>query len=84
MANDRANEVDEQYITAAEKEATVIYLNDFKGFTAVFNTETKKFVDVSEAKKTVNPYGTSEEHKGKYLLITVDNDGKVSSEWVTP
>ncbi len=84
IADDRANEVDAQYITTAEKEATVQYLNNYEGFTAVFDTETKKFVDESTAKKTVNPYGTSEEHQGKYLLITVDDKGNVSSEWITP
>jgi type III secretory pathway component EscR len=83
-ANNRANEVDAQYITTATKEAQVQYLNNYKGFTAVFDTETKQFVDESTAKKTVNPYGTSEEHQGKYLLITVDDSGNVSSEWVTP
>lgn len=84
VSNDRANEVDNQYITTATKEAQVQYLNNYKGFTAVFDTETKQFVDESTAKKTVNPYGTSEEHQGKYLLITVDDEGNVSAEWVTP
>ena len=83
-SNNRANEVDAQYITTATKEAQVQYLNNYKGFTAVFDTETKQFVDESTAKKTVNPYGTSEEHQGKYLLITVDDSGNVSSEWATP
>ena len=84
VANNRAKEVDAQYITTAEKEAAVQYLNNYKGFTAVFDTETKEFVDESTAKKTVNPYGTAEEHQGKYLLITVDDKGNVSSEWVSP
>jgi len=83
-ANDRANEVDSNYITTATKEAQVQYLNNYKGFTAVFDTETKKFVDETDAKKTVNPYGTSKEHQGKYLLITVNDKGNVSAEWITP
>jgi len=82
--NDRANSVDEGYLTAAEKEAKVLYLGNYKGFTAVFDTESKKFIDEKTAKKTVNPYGTSKEHQGKYLLITVDDNGDVTSEWITP
>ena len=84
IMNNRANEVDANYITTATKEAQVEYLNNYKGFTAVFDTETKKFVDETTAKKTVNPYGTSKEHQGKYLLITVNDKGDVSAEWITP
>ncbi len=84
ISDRRMAAVDSQYVNTATKEARVLYLNNYKGFTAVFDTESKKFIDEKTAKKTVNPYGTSKEHQGKYLLITVNDKGDVSAEWITP
>lgn len=84
MVNDKANDTDEYYISAAEKEAQIHYLNDYKGFTAVYDTEAKTFVDEATAVKTVKPYGTSEEHRGMYIIVRVSSDGKITSEWIKP
>ena len=83
-ANDRANETDAYYVTTAEREARVEFIQNRMTIEKVFNTENKKFVDPKEAKKTVKPYGTSKEHLGKYLLVKVDEDGNITTTWVTP
>lgn len=84
FTNARYDEIDNGYITAAEREARVIFMQDGDAFTKVFNTETKKFVERSYARAYVNPYGTSKAHKGMVLLVTVDKDGDITTEWVIP
>lgn len=82
--NNKMNDVDEEQIVFAEHQALLVYQANNEAFTAVFDTETKKFVDRKKARTTVTPYGTSKEHQGMYILITVDENGKISSEWISP
>ncbi|WP_026509068.1 MULTISPECIES: hypothetical protein [unclassified Butyrivibrio] len=79
-------EMDETIVISAEREALVNYLQDdsLTGTVAVFDIESKKFIEPATAKQTVKPYGNSKEHKGKYLLITFGEDHSISSKWVAP
>ncbi|MBE5841659.1 MAG: hypothetical protein E7304_09650 [Butyrivibrio sp.] len=83
-ANDELNAMDNSMVVAAEKQAKVLYLQDLKAFKLVFDSQNKKFIDPSVAKRTVTPYGNSKEHSGKYILVTVDAEGNISSKWVSP
>lgn len=83
-ANEDLNAMDDRYVATAEKEAKVLFSQDGSGFSAVFDTETKKFYSEQEAGYKVKPYGTSKEHRGKYILVTVDGSGNITSEWIKP
>ena len=82
--DDKLSSFDESQVEFAEHQASVEYQKNYKPFTAVFDTETKKFVDKRTARMSVKPYGSSKEHQGMYLLITVDKDGNISSQWISP
>jgi ABC-type bacteriocin/lantibiotic exporter with double-glycine peptidase domain len=82
--DNKMNNVDEEQIVYAEHQASIEYQKNYKPFTAVFDTETKQFVDKRTARMSVKPYGSSKEHQGMYLLITVDKDGNISSQWISP
>ncbi len=83
-ANETANETDAYYVSTAKREAKVEFLQTKNAVEKVFDTETKKFVDPETAKKTVNPYGTSKEHQGMYLLVKVDEEGNITTTWIKP
>ena len=76
--------LDNSQVEFAEHQASIEYQKNYKPFTAVFDTETKQFVDKRTARMSVKPYGSSKEHQGMYLLITVDKDGNISSQWISP
>lgn len=78
--------MDETIVTSAEREALINYMQDdsLTNTVAVFDIETKKFIEPATAKQTVKPYGNSKEHQGKYLLITFGEDHSISSKWVAP
>lgn len=78
------NKVDKEQVIFAERQAEIEFQQKRKAFSLVFDTENKKFVDKKTARSTVKPYGTSNEHKGMYLLVTVDEEGDVSSQWISP
>lgn len=78
------NKVDKEQVIFAERQAEIEFQQNRKAFSLVFDTENKKFVDKKTARSTVKPYGTSKEHKGMYLLVTVDEEGDVSSQWISP
>ena len=79
-------DMDNAIVTSAEREALVNYMQDdsLTDTVAVFDIETKKFIEPATAKQTVKPYGNSKEHRGKYLLITFGEDHSISSKWVAP
>ena len=83
-SNSKMSELDIKQVEFAEHQASIEFQQNNKSFTAVFDTENKKFVDRKKARTTVTPYGTSTEHQGMYILITVDEDGNISSEWISP
>ena len=82
--NSKLYDIDTQQEIYAEHQASIEYQKNYKPFTAVFDTETKQFVDKRTARMSVKPYGSSKEHQGMYLLITVDKDGNISSQWISP
>ncbi len=82
--NEDLNAMDQKYVVTAEKEASVRFIQDTKPFSEVYDTETKKFYSKSDARIKVTPYGSSKEHKGKYVLVTVDGNGNITSEWIAP
>ena len=83
-ANGKMNDLDSEQVTFAERQARVEYQTNNKAFSAIFDTENKSFVDEKVARTTVTPYGTSEENIGKYLKVTVDEKGNVSTTWISP
>lgn len=76
--------MDKRLEETAIKQAAVLYLQDGGNTSMVFDAETKKFFDPKEARTKVKPYGNSEENQGKYILVTVDSQGNVSTKWTTP
>ena len=82
--NEKTYDFDTQQKIFAEHQAEIEYQKSFKSFSAVFDTETKTFVDEKTAKRKVKPYGTSKEHSGMYLLVDVDEKGNISSKWISP
>ncbi|WP_029324008.1 hypothetical protein [Butyrivibrio sp. AE3004] len=86
QAEKKFEDMDETIVASAEREAQVNYLQDDSLYdtVAVFDIETKKFIEPAKAKQTVKPYGNSKEHQGKYLLITFEEDHSISSKWVAP
>lgn len=83
-ADEELNAIDEKYVNTAEKEAKILYAQYNEAFSEVFDAETKKFYKINDARKSVNPYGSSKEHIGKYILVTVDEKGSVTYEWISP
>ena len=83
-AEENLKTLDEQYVATAEKEAKVLFIQNGTAFSAVFDTETKKFFSEKEARFNVNPYGMSRQHRGKYILVTIDESGNISSKWIKP
>jgi competence protein ComGC len=75
---------DQKLVETAEYQANIEYQQSPHAFAAVYDGERKKFVDQKAARTTVTPYGTSKDHQGKYILVTVDKDGNISSEWILP
>ena len=82
--NSKTEDVDTEQVIFAQRQAKVEYQTNHEAFRAVFDTETKKFVDEKTARTTVMPYGTAPENLGKYLLVTVDKSGNVTTEWIAP
>jgi hypothetical protein len=76
--------VDKEQVIFAERQAEIEFQQSRKAFSLVFDTNNKRFVDKKTARSTVTPYGTSKEHQGKYLLVTVDEEGGISSKWISP
>ena len=76
--------VDDDYAIAAEHQAEVLFLQTGEAFSMVYDAKNKTFVEEKDAKRIVTPYGTVKEHKGHYLLVTVDEMGIISSKWITP
>ena len=77
-------DMDSQIVIAAEHKAKLEYTANDSLREAVYDNENKVFVDPMEARTTIEPYGSSKKHKGKYLLVTIDAGENVSSEWITP
>lgn len=78
------NDLDQKQVTFAVRKATLEYEVNRRAFTSVFDTENKTFVDQRTARSSVTPYGTSKENQGKYILVTVDDDGNITTEWISP
>jgi competence protein ComGC len=80
----KLSELDNEQIEFAERQANIEFQQNHKAFEGVFDTENKRFVDQKKARSTVTPYGTSKEHQGMYIIITVDENGNISSRWISP
>ena len=83
-ANGELGFIDSRVVSVVEYQAKLEYQQKFEAFSAVFDTRTRQFVDEKTAKRTVKPYGSSKEHRGMYLLVDVDEEGNVSSKWISP
>ena len=77
-------DMDRQVEIAAEHEARLIYTQNDMLEEAVYDAENKTFVDPKEAINSVEPYGSSKEHQGKYLLIIFGEDENIILKWVNP
>ncbi|WP_155829693.1 hypothetical protein [Butyrivibrio sp. AC2005] len=82
--NNSLEDMDNEIVIAAERKASLELVQNDLFTEAVYDAENKKFVDPLKAKTTVVPYGSSKEHQGKYLLITIAEDQSVITEWVKP
>lgn len=80
----RMTNFDEEQMLFAEKQAAIEFHESRKAFSLVFDSENKQFVDEKIARGKVKPYGTSKEHSGMYLLVDVDEEGNISSKWISP
>ncbi|WP_408069801.1 hypothetical protein [Butyrivibrio sp. JL13D10] len=82
--DDALEDMDRQVQITAEHEARLLYTQNDLLEKMVYDAQNKTFVEPEEAVIKVEPYGSSEDHKGKYLLIIFGDDQKVTSKWVKP
>ena len=75
-------DMDDLYVKAAEDEAYLRWVQEYEPFTAIYDSENKKFIDTGAPKWIVTPYGTSKEHEGMVLFVKVDENGDISTKWV--
>ena len=77
-------DMDNRIVIAAERKAKLEYMQNDLINQVVYDAENKKFVDPEKARFSIEPYGSAKDHKGKYLLVTIENGENISSEWVAP
>lgn len=80
-----SSKLDSDFEKTAEDSAYMKYMADGSGFVAVYDSEKKDFVDQIASKRefgNITAYGTSEEHKGKVLLVRVSDVGDISLTWI--
>ena len=77
-------DMDRQVEIAAEHKARLAYTQNDMLEKMVYDATNKTFVDPMEAVSTVEPYGSSKEHQGKYLLIVFGDEENITLEWVNP
>ncbi|SDB15102.1 hypothetical protein [Butyrivibrio sp. INlla16] len=85
-AEETKRNMDDTIVVSAEREALINYLQDdsLTDTVAIFDIDTKKFIEPAQAKLTIEPYGNSKENLGKYLQIKFGKDHSISSKWVAP
>ncbi len=81
---DYARSVDDLYVKAAEDDAYLRWVQADKPFTAIYDSENKRFVDTKDARKKVTAYGTSKDHVGMVVFVKVDDKGNITTRWVNP
>ena len=74
--------VDAEYENAARRQAKREFLFNRESFYRVYDSINKKLVEPSEIGK-VEPYATSKEHEGCYIMVRVDDEGEVTITWET-
>jgi hypothetical protein len=79
-----ARDVDDLYVQQAEDDAFIRWIQDNTAFTALYDSENKRFVDVGTGMDQVPAYGTSKEHKGQIVFVRVDESGNIYTKWVYP
>ncbi len=77
-----ARDVDDLYVQAAMDEAHLRWMQEYKAFSAIYDSENKKFIDTGSRRTLVTPYGTAKEHEGMVLFVKVDGDGNISTKWI--
>ena len=77
-----AKDVDALYIQAAEDDAYLRWVQDGRPFSAIYDSENKRFIDIEGGMKKVDPYGTSKEHEGMVVYVKVDANGNIKTRWV--
>ncbi len=77
-----ARDVDALYIQAAEDDSYLRWVQDGNPFSAIYDSENKKFIDIENGMKKVDPYGTSKEHEGMVIYVKVDANGNIKTRWV--
>ncbi len=77
-----AKDMDDLYIQAAEDDSYLRWVQEGRPFSAIYDSENKRFVDIENGMKMVNPYGTSEQHEGMVIFVKVDVNGNIKTRWV--
>lgn len=80
------DKLDSDYEQTAEDSAYMKYMADGQGFVAVYDSENKTFIDQIASKREfgkITSYGESDDHKGKLILVRVDDSGDISLTWIS-
>ncbi len=80
--DDYARSVDDLYVKAAEDDAYLQWIQTEKPFSAIYDSENKKFIEAEIGRNIIPPYGTSREHEGMVVYVTVDDNGNIRTKWV--
>lgn len=85
-ANESAREqIDLDYEQTATDSAYMKYMADGTGFTAIYDSEKKEFIDeVGSAREfgSITAYGESKNHKDKVILVSVSDSGDIDITWI--
>ena len=76
-----AKDMEDLYEQAAKDDAYLVFVQEGKSFTAIYDSENKRFVDERSSSERVNPYGVTKEHEGMILIVTVDTGGNIKTRW---
>ena len=73
---------DEEYEVGARRIALVDYQSDLKNHKMIYDGIHKCFVPLENVKE-VEPYTSSKEYEGRYLVAHITEDGDTAFEWLT-
>ncbi len=77
-----AKDMDDLYIRAAEDDSYLRWVQEGRPFSAIYDSENKRFIDIEGGMKKVEPYGTSQGHEGMVIYVKVDENGNIKTRWV--
>ncbi len=75
-------DMDDLYVRTAEDDAYLRWALENKPFSAIYDSENKRFIDISTKMSKAPPYGTAKEHEGMVIFVKVDEEGNIYTKWV--